>query len=206
MDITPEMQAAIDAAVESATTGLKAKNQELLDKNKKLMKGQEIDPQVVVDLEAQIERLQTDLTQSQKASKESTKALETLQSQLKAETSFTQKLLIDNGLTDELVKAGVAPPLMNAAKAMFANQAQIVADGETRMAKIGDKSLAEHIKEWTASDEGKHFVAAPVNSGGGSQGGKGSNTGAKTMTRAEFDGKSHGERAEFAKSGGMVVD
>ena len=44
MDITPELQAAIDAAVETATSGLKTKNQELLDKNKKLMKGQEIDP------------------------------------------------------------------------------------------------------------------------------------------------------------------
>ena len=39
MEMTPEIQAMIDSAVESAIGGLKTKNQELLDKNKKLMKG-----------------------------------------------------------------------------------------------------------------------------------------------------------------------
>ena len=176
MDITPEVQAAIDAAVETATSGLKTKNQELLDKNKKLMKGQEIDPQTVVDLEAQIDKLQSDLAVSQKSAKESVKTLETLQTQLKAETGFTQKLLIDNGLTDELVKNGVAPQFLPAVKAMFAGQAQIVAEGDTRTAKIGDKSVSDFVKEWAASDDGKHFVKAPENGGGGSQGsGNGTN-------------------------------
>jgi hypothetical protein len=170
MDITPEVQAAIDAAVEAATSGLKTKNQELLDKNKKLMKGQEIDPQTVVDLEAQVDKLQGELSASQKSAKESVKTLETLQGQLKAETGFTQKLLIDNGLTDELVKNGVAPQFLPAVKAMFAGQAQIVAEGDTRTAKIGDKSVSDFVKAWAASDDGKHFVKAPENSGGGSQG------------------------------------
>lgn len=170
MEITPEIQAAIDAAVEAATGGLKTKNQELLDKNKKLMKGQEIDPQTVVDLEAQVDKLQAELVTSQRSAKETGKSLETLQTQLKAETGFTQKLLIDNGLTDELVKNGVAPQFLAATKAMFAGQAQIVAEGDTRTAKIGDKSVSDFVKEWAASDDGKHFVKAPENSGGGSQG------------------------------------
>ena len=166
MEITPEIQAIIDAE----KSALQAKNQELIDKNKKLMKGQEIDPQTVVDLEAQIDKLQSDLAVSQKSGKESVKTLETLQGQLKAETGFTQKLLIDNGLTDELVKNGVAPQFLPAVKAMFAGQAQIVAEGDTRTAKIGDKSVSDFVKEWAASDDGKHFVKAPENGGGGSQG------------------------------------
>ena len=170
MEITPEIQAAIDAAVDLATGGLKTKNQELLDKNKKLMKGQEIDPQTVVDLEAQVDKLQAELVTSQKSAKETGKSLETLQTQLKAETGFTQKLLIDNGLTDELVKNGVAPQFLAATKAMFSSQAQIVAEGDTRVAKIGEKSVSDFVKEWAASDDGKHFVKAPENSGGGSQG------------------------------------
>jgi hypothetical protein len=170
MEITPEIQAAIDAAVDLATSGLKTKNQELLDKNKKLMKGQEIDPQTVVDLEAQIDKLQTELSTSQKLAKETGKSLETLQNELKAETGFTQKLLIDNGLTDELVRNGVAPQYLAATKALFAGQAQIVAEGDTRIAKIGDKAVSDFVKEWAASDDGKHFVKAPENSGGGSQG------------------------------------
>jgi hypothetical protein len=172
MEITPEIQAIIDAE----KSALQAKNQELIDKNKKLMKGQEIDPQTVVDLEAQIDKLQSDLAVSQKSGKESVKTLETLQGQLKAETGFTQKLLIDNGLTDELVKNGVAPQFLPAVKAMFAGQAQIVAEGDTRTAKIGDKSVSDFVKEWAASDDGKHFVKAPENGGGGSQGsGNGTN-------------------------------
>ena len=172
MEITPEIQAIIDAE----KSALQAKNQELIDKNKKLMKGQEIDPQTVVDLEAQIDKLQSDLAVSQKSGKESVKTLETLQGQLKAETGFTQKLLIDNGLTDELVKNGVAPQFLPAVKAMFAGQAQIVVEGDTRTAKIGDKSVSDFVKEWAASDDGKHFVKAPENSGGGSQGsGNGTN-------------------------------
>ena len=170
MEITPEIQAAIDAAVDAATGGLKTKNQELLDKNKKLMKGQEIDPQTVVDLEAQVDKLQAELVTSQKSAKETGKSLETLQTQLKTETGFTQKLLIDNGLTDELVKNGVAPQFLAATKAMFSSQAQIVAEGDTRTAKIGDKLVSDFVKEWAASDDGKHFVKAPENSGGGSQG------------------------------------
>ncbi len=171
MDITPEIQAAIDAALDSAKSGLQAKNQELLDKNKKLMKGQEIDPQTVIDLEAQIDKLTSDLSTANKSGKDSVKALETLQAQLKAETGFTQKLLIDNGLTDELVKNGVAPQFLAATKAMFAGQAQIIAEGDTRTAKIGDKLVSDFVKDWAASDEGKHFVSAPAN-GGGSTGGK----------------------------------
>jgi hypothetical protein len=206
MDITPEIQAVIDAAVDSAKAGLQAKNQELLDKNKKLMKGQEIDPQTVIDLEAQIDKLQSDLSTAHKSGKESVKTLETLQAQLKAETGFTQKLLIDNGLTDELVKNGVAPQFLAATKAMFAGQAQVIADGDTRVAKIGDKSVSDFVKDWAASEDGKHFVSAPANGGGGSQGGKGGGTDAKIINREAFNAKSHAERSEFAKSGGSVID
>lgn len=173
MEITPEIQAAIDKAVEEATSGLKAKNQELLDKNRKLLKGQEIDPQTVVDLEKQVEKLQSDLTISQKAAKDSVKALETLQAQLKSETGFTQNLLIDKGLTEELVRNGVAPQFLAATKAMFAGKAQVISEGDNRIAKIDNKPVADFVKEWAGSDEGKHFVVAPTNTGGGSHGGSG---------------------------------
>lgn len=179
MEFSAEQKAAIDAMIEEATAGLVAKNQQLLAEKKKLQKNAKIDPQTVADLEDQVEKLQGDLTASQKAAKDATKAAEAAANQLKAESGFTQKLLIDNGLTDALVKAGVAAPYINAAKSMFAGQAQIVADGESRVAKIGDKALQDFVKEWAVSDEGKHFIAAPQNGGGGSQGGSDSNKPAK---------------------------
>jgi len=75
MEITPEIQAAIDEAVQSAKSGLQAKNQELLDKVKKLQKGQEIDPQVVIDLESQLDKLKDELSVSQKQAKKQQKTL-----------------------------------------------------------------------------------------------------------------------------------
>jgi hypothetical protein len=205
MEMTPEIQAAIDSAVEAATNGLKTKNQELLDKNKKLMKGQEIDPQTVIDLEAQIDKLTTDLSAANKASKEQQKAFEQTKAALDSESGFTSKLLLDNGLTDALVKAGVAAPFLPAVKAMLSSQAKIAIEGDTRKAVIGDKDLSAFVTEWATSDDGKHYIAAPQNNGGGANGGS-SSTGQQVVNRSTFDAMSHPERASFAKNGGKVTE
>jgi hypothetical protein len=39
---------------------------------------------------------------------------------------------------------------------------------------MGDKPLVDAVAEWASSDEGKHFISAPANSGGGAAGGNGS--------------------------------
>lgn len=172
---SPEVKAAIAAAVEEATAGQQQKNTQLLAELKAARKGQAIDPAEVEKLEAKIDSLTGELTTAQKAVKEATKAAEANAKALQAETGFTQKLLIDNGLVGELTKHGVTNAAhLKAAQAMLRQGVQIVADGETRVAKVGDKALSDYVKEWAASDEGKHFVAAPNNSGGGANGGGGS--------------------------------
>ena len=169
---TPEEKAALAAAIDEAVEGLKIKNKELIDKNNKLKRGQEIDPQTVIDLESQLDAVKGELTKAQKDAKEAIKNAETATKALQAESGFTQKLLVDNGLVSELTKHGVTNPVhLKAAQAMLRSGVQIVADGENRTAKFGDKPLADYVKEWAAGDEGKHFVAAPSNSGGGAQGG-----------------------------------
>ena len=157
-------------ALQESIAKLEANNARLTSELKTARKSIEITPDQLAQVEAERDKLQGDLSAAQKAGKDSLKAFETLQSELKAEAAFTQKLLIDNGLTDELVKNGVAVQFLAATKAMFAGQAQIVAEGDTRTAKIGDKSVSDFVKEWAASDDGKHFIKAPENSGGGSQG------------------------------------
>jgi hypothetical protein len=47
--------------------------------------------------------------------------------------------------------------------------------------------LADYVKEWAGTDEGKAFVSAPVNSGGGAQGSKSTDATVTTMTRAAYD-------------------
>ena len=193
------------AVLQESIAKLEVNNARLTGELRAAKKGMEITPDQLAQVEAERDKLQSDLSAAQKASKESVKTLETLQGQLKTETAFTQRLLIDNGLTDELVKNGVAPQFLSATKAMFAGQAQIVAEGETRVAKIGEKSVSDFVKEWAASDDGKHLVSAPSNSGGGSQG-SGGGSGNNTISRAHFDAKSQAERSSFAKGGGSVVD
>ena len=206
--MTPEeIQAKIDAAVEEATNGLKTKNAELLGEVKKLKKGSAVDPVEVEKLESTIEELKTQLSESGKQVKKLTKDFETASNALKTESGFTEKLLKQNGLAAELAKNGVTnPALLEAAQALLGAHVQIVADGENRMAKVGDKALDAYVKEWAGSDKGKHFVTAAGNSGGGAQGGARSGDGAKTVKRDAFESMDHMARATFAKEGGKVVD
>lgn len=197
-----ELQEKIDAAV----AGLTAKNRELLGEVKKLKKGGEVDPAELERLEAQVETLTAERNTLQKSVKDLTKQVETTSAALKSEASVTQRLLVENGLSAELTRAGVTNAAhLKAAMAMLKDQVQVVAEGDNRTAKAGDKALADFVKEWAAGDEGKNFVTANANSGGGASGGNGSG-GVKTMARSAFEQLDPAARSEFAKSGGRLTD
>jgi alanyl-tRNA synthetase len=183
---SPEAKAAIKAAVEEATAALAAKNKELLGELKEARKGKTINPEDVEKLESRIEELTGQLTEAQKTAKKASTEAETAKKALADAEGFTQRLLVDNGLTDALTKAGVSNPVhLKAAKALLNGQVQIVADGDTKVAKVGDKALTDFIGEWAKGDEGKFFVAAPNNSGGGATGGSGGNVG---QTKGDLGG------------------
>jgi len=204
--MSDDIQDQIKVAIEEATAGLAAKNKELLAELKEAKKGKQIDPAEIEKLESKIASLETDLSNATKALKDGNKAYESLKASLDAETGFTSKLLLDNGLTDALVKNGVAAPFLPAVKAMLISQAKIEANGNDRIAKIGDKELNDFVKDWATSDDGKNFISAPANAGGGSAGGSSGGTGGKTVSRSSFDAMSHGERAKFVKQGDKVTD
>lgn len=205
MEISEEdLKAKIDEAIENATGGLAKKNQELLAELKEARKGKAIDPAEVDRLQSKIDALESDLGTAAKAKKDQEKALKLAQDALASESGFTQKLLLDNGLTESLVKAGVASQFLPAVKAMLGTRAKIIAEGDSRKAIIDDKELSEFVSSWAASDDGKHYIAAPGNGGGGASGGSNGSSGAKVWTREKFDAASHFERSEFAKAGGKV--
>lgn len=202
-----DLQSKIDAAVAAATEGLQAKNRELLGEVKKLKKGVDIDPAEVERLESRIEALEGEKSQLSKQVKELSKTAEAATKALETESKFTQKLLVENGLAAELTKAGVTNPAhLKAAQAMLKDGVQIVVDGDVRAAKIGDKALSEFIKDWAAGDEGKHFVQAPANNGGGASGGSGTGAQVKVMPRSQFDTLPAQQKADFAKAGGQLTD
>jgi hypothetical protein len=206
----PEVQEAIkkavDSAVEASTKPLLDKRDELLGELKKARKESAIKPEDLEKVEQERDELKSLLTTAQKEAKTAKDSEAKALKSLETEAGFNHRLLVDNGLTDALTKAGVTnPAFLKAVKSTLSTQVQIVADGDNKVAKAGDKTLSDFVTEWAKSDEGKHFVSAPNNSGGGSQGGGGQpNT--KTMPRAQFDALDHSSRSEFAKSGGKVTD
>jgi len=197
---------AIEAAVTEATSGLVAKNQELLGKLKKATKDAQIDPAEFQSLNEKLEATETKLTEALKVAKEATKQAEKDRKALEKEAGFVSHLLVDNGLSEALLKSGIKPEMTKAVKAMLASQVTLKADGDKRIAVVGDKSLSDFVSEWSKSDEGKVFVSAPDNRGGGALGGGDGKGNKKTMTRKEFDGKTDQEKSDFSKAGGVLTD
>jgi cell shape-determining protein MreC len=166
------------AELEQKISEISQQNQDLSRENAKWRRqaqGKDLPPEVqakIEQLEEQNETFKTQLTEAQKTVKTAMKEAETFKKSLEGAESFTHKLLVDNGLNDALTKSGVTNPVhLKAAKSMLASQVAIVADGESRSAKIGDKDLAAAVSEWAKGDEGKFFVQATQNNGGGANGG-----------------------------------
>ncbi len=210
----PDTKAALAAAVKEAVTaaedGLKSKNSEIMDELKRakadLRKTQDINPADLEKLEADLDKARADLAAANKTAKEATTTAEKATKALEAESGFTHKLLVENGLREQLVAAGVTnAALQKGAITMLASQVQVAADGDARVAKVGDKTLTDFVKEWAGSEEGKHYVQAPGNSGGGAPGGKGGES-AKSVTRSQFEAMDAGARMAFSKEGGKVTD
>lgn len=161
------------AELEVELGALSAKNSELLREVKiarAKAKGVEIDPNDFMALQSENETLKSQLD---KVAKENTKTIEQLQASLTEKDGALQSYLIDNGLNDAMLKAGIKPEFMAAAKAMLKSQTKLMAENGQYSALMGEKPLNEAIAEWAAGDEGKHFVSAPANSGGGATGGTG---------------------------------
>lgn len=205
-----EVQAAIKAALDEArsaweadTEGLKAKNKELLNK---LRSATEIKPEDLAAAEDRADKAERALADATKQVKALTSERDKAVQAREQESAFTQKLLIQDGIKSALIANGVKDEdYIDSLAAKFSQGATIVANGDAREAMLGDKKLADAIKEWAGTDAGKKFVAAPLNGGGGAPGGGGAG-GGKTVTRAQWDSMNHVERAKFSTEGGKVVD
>ena len=203
---SPEAQEAIKKAAEEATSGLISKRDELLAEVKKLRKNQEIKPEQLEELENQVETYKTKWTEAEKQAKAIAQEAEKVKKLYEAESGYTNNLLVENGLNEALVKEGIAKQFLPAVKSMLKSQVQVKIEGNERKAIIGDKPLSDFVSEWSKSEEGKHFIAAPANSGGGSNGGGDAKGSVKTMPRAQFDKISSAEKVAFLKDGGKPID
>jgi hypothetical protein len=97
-----------------------------------------------------------------------------------------EKLVIDAGLSQAIAAAGVGPEFQPAVSALLRQGVEIKDDDEGNpVAYRGGVPLAEYVKLWAESEQGKAFVRIN-NSGGDAKGGQGRASGAKTITRADF--------------------
>jgi hypothetical protein len=211
-------QADLDAAIEKAVGPLKdsigkleTKNDELIGENRKLKRGAEIKPEDLTAAEDRADKAEKALAEAQKEVKTLTGRAEKAEKALETETGFTSKLLIQDGLKSALIANGVKDEdMIDVLVAKFAGGAKVTTEGEERKATIGDKALADHIKEWAASDAGKKFVAAPTNSGGGAGGGDQKKKDVQTITRSAYNALDQQEKGEMgakmAKGEIKVVD
>lgn len=186
VDLTaPEVQAAIDAAVEKATAPLVAKRDELLGEVKKLRKQTDIDPADLERVEAERDELKAKLSEATKALNKATKEAEAAaKARDEIDAAYT-KSIADSALTEALAKAGVTNPVhLKAAKALLGSAVQVADEDGQRVVKAGDKGLGDFITEWAGGDEGKHFITSNAN-GGGSRGGSGLPS--KLPKRSEMD-------------------
>jgi outer membrane murein-binding lipoprotein Lpp len=197
-----ELQEKVNELAES-NKSLVAKNKELLNEVKVFKdkaRGVEIDPAEFQSIKTELEEARGQLAKVEKLSKTE---LDKLSNDIKKKDAALQKHLLDGGLTDALAKAGVKAEYMDATKALLRERAGINVDGDNYMAVFGDKPLLDGVKEWATSDAGKHFIAAPANSGGGANGSGG---GKQKINRADFDKKSPIEKAQYVQNGGIVTE
>lgn len=80
------------------------------------------------------------------------------------------KNIRSRAIRQAMKEANIAEPFTDTVGAFLETKVALVGEGEDRAAKIGDKTPAEFLKEYVSSDNGKHYVRAGANSGGGSPG------------------------------------
>lgn len=97
-------------------------------------------------------------------------------------------------------------PFIDAEDVRALVSARVQQEGDDLLFKGADGNLvplADGVA-WIAKT--KAHLVRPAGGGQGSGFGAGGQPAAKTMTRAQFDAADHGQRAEFFRSGGRVVD
>jgi len=148
--------------------------------------------------------------------KESAEKVKALQDELEAERIAVERLVLDAGITSELVNANAKGSLMGAAKALIREKGilRIEKDGtarravavETKEGKETKRELSDWMKDFLASDEGKEFVTAKPNSGSGMQEGHAGTEGGQEGVPSEtFWAMPAKERAAYMAKGGVIL-
>lgn len=90
---------------------------------------------------------------------------------LEAKDQLIKKHVIESKLAEALAEVKCKPSMLKAAVRLLTDDIQVVENGDQIETMVGALSISEHIKQWSQTPEGKEFVLAPENTGGGVSGG-----------------------------------
>jgi hypothetical protein len=165
-----ELKAALEST-QASIKALEAKNKELKAEKDKAKTAQETAQAAADEAAEEAARKDNDAAALEKSlEKKYAKQIADLTSARDAAQSQLSTLLIDNTAQANLTKHNVPGHFHKPLLALIKAQAELK-DGA---AMVGDTSLDDYIATYLTSDEGKHFVSAPANSGANATGGKAS--------------------------------
>lgn len=81
-----------------------------------------------------------------------------------------KRKLVDGDLAKELSAVGVNPALSKAAIKLLSSDVTVIEENGEFIARVGEKEIADYVKEWAGTDVGKNFVLAKRNTGGNANG------------------------------------
>lgn len=194
--------------INSSVEGLLNKNSELLGK---LSKAKEQIPENIDELLAANDKLKKIEDGKLEEQGEFKKLLDTAKTQhaeeraslndsLKTEREIIKKLLVNDGLSKALSKNSINPVLLEAAISILSHNVSVVDIDGKRVAQVGDKSLDDFVKDWSATDVGKNFILAPSNNGGGSGGNNSNNSSSEFEKHFQSKTWNLTEQAKLLKS------
>ena len=182
MPDTADFAAQLEEAAKTIAA-LNAQRDELIAEKRKTQANAEEARKAVEAAEEEKARLTNDAAALEKTlTKRFAKEIDDLRAQLTDRDSRLTSLLIDDGLNQAMNAHNIAPQYRRAFTAMMKADAKI----EAGVAMIGDQPMADHIKAFVGSDEGKAFVSASMNSGANAVGGKVTTGAPAKLTRTEY--------------------
>lgn len=203
-----------DAVFDELDKVLDGQAKDLRELKAQLRQKDGIKPEDLTALETENAQLKQQNAELSKSVKKFETDAKSATEKLTAEQSRIRNLEVDRALTEQLTKAKVKPELMAAAKALLKSGTDLEQDGDgfKVVAKWKDKDgkdaagpLSDFIEKTWAQGEGKAFILADGNGGGGSRQPGGSGSG-KTLSRAQLEALPPEQQIAFAKEGGSLTE
>lgn len=126
-----------------------------------------------------------------------TKDIEKLKGELSEKETLVTTHVKNAELRKAMAESNIAKAFMPAVEAMMSQKIKV----EGMEVFLNEKPVSVALKEWANSDDGKHFVQANANSGGGASSKAGNGSSKKTMPRSEFSQLPHTEQSALSLAG-----